>query len=169
MKSSGNANTDGDLSDESRTNKGQRVHLQSRWNWPPHIDETNWETDGKSSWQWESICVSWCCLPLRDNCNLVVEAGAVPRIYPRQGVTLKMRRSSTWTDMLLSFYPWSVGWLKEHTNKMRVYWLWMCWIHELCPKAVPSGFKYRVYYPISFLFILQLTICHYLSRNSSPL
>jgi len=38
----------------------------------------------------------------RDNCNLVVEAGAVPRIYPKQGVTLKMRGSSAWTDMLLT-------------------------------------------------------------------
>ena len=32
----------------------------------------------------------------RDNCNLVVEAGAVPRIYPKQGVTLsRIRRSGS--------------------------------------------------------------------------
>jgi len=31
----------------------------------------------------------------RDNCDLVAELGAIPRIYhPKQGVTLKIRRSS---------------------------------------------------------------------------
>jgi len=54
----------------------------------------------------------------RDNCNLVVEAGAVPRIYSKQGVTLKMRGSSTWTDMLLSFIHDPQEWLREYARSI---------------------------------------------------
>jgi len=53
----------------------------------------------------------------RDNCNLVVEAGAVPRIYPKQGVTLKMRGSSAWTDMLLSFIHDPQEWLRDYHTR----------------------------------------------------
>jgi transposase len=39
----------------------------------------------------------------RLNCNLITEAGGTPRIYPKKGITLKMRGSNAWTDMLLNF------------------------------------------------------------------
>lgn len=53
----------------------------------------------------------------RHNCNLVAEAGAIPRIYPKHGSTLKMRGSSTWTDMLLGFINEPQEWLRDYHTR----------------------------------------------------
>jgi len=39
----------------------------------------------------------------RDNCDLIEEVGAVPRIYPKEGTTLKRKGSWAWAEMLLDF------------------------------------------------------------------
>lgn len=53
----------------------------------------------------------------RYNCNLVAEAGATPRLYPKQGVTLNMRGSSAWTDMLLCFINDPQEWLRDYHTR----------------------------------------------------
>lgn len=50
----------------------------------------------------------------RHNCDLVAGAGAVPRIYPKQGLTLKKKGSRAWKEMLLSFIDDPQEWLREY-------------------------------------------------------
>lgn len=50
----------------------------------------------------------------RKNCSLVASVGATPRIYPRQGVTLKRKGCKAWADMLLSFIGDPQLWLGEY-------------------------------------------------------
>ena len=40
--------------------------------------------------------------------------GAIPRIYPKEGLTLKMRGSSAWTEMLLTLINDPQKWLEEY-------------------------------------------------------
>jgi len=50
----------------------------------------------------------------RANCDLIEEVGAVPRIYPKEGTTLKRRGSWAWTEMLLDFMEDPQQWLREY-------------------------------------------------------
>jgi transposase len=50
----------------------------------------------------------------RENCNLIEAAGAVPRISPKHGTTLKRRGSWAWTEMLLDFIEDPQEWLREY-------------------------------------------------------
>jgi hypothetical protein len=53
----------------------------------------------------------------RDNCNIIASIGAIPRFYPKQGITLRQKGSKAWTDMLLSFITDPQDpqkWLEEH-------------------------------------------------------
>jgi len=50
----------------------------------------------------------------RDNCDLIAGVGGIPRIYPKQGVTLKRKGSKAWTEMLLGFINDPQGWLREY-------------------------------------------------------
>ena len=50
----------------------------------------------------------------RDNCNLIHEIGAVPRIGFKRGITLKRKGSWAWTEMLLNFMEDPQQWLREY-------------------------------------------------------
>src|SRR3989337_3228480 len=50
----------------------------------------------------------------RMNCTAVADLGAIPRIYPKQGLTLKMRGSPAWTKMLLTLINDPQKWLEEY-------------------------------------------------------
>ena len=50
----------------------------------------------------------------RDNCDLIERIGAVPRIYPKEGITLKRKGSWAWTEMLLDFMEDPQEWLREY-------------------------------------------------------
>jgi hypothetical protein len=50
----------------------------------------------------------------RINCELIVDEGAIPRLYPKQGITLKMRGSAAWAEMLLDFIEDPQEWLRSY-------------------------------------------------------
>lgn len=50
----------------------------------------------------------------RDNCDLIEEVGAVPRIYPKKGTTLKRKGSWVWAEMLLDFIEDPQRWLRDY-------------------------------------------------------
>lgn len=50
----------------------------------------------------------------RMNCTAVADLGAIPRIYPKQGLTLKMKGSSAWTKMLFTLINDPQTWLEEY-------------------------------------------------------
>ncbi len=53
----------------------------------------------------------------RDNCTLIASHRATPRIYPKQGITLKRRGSRAWADMLLAFIDEPQQWLREYHKR----------------------------------------------------
>jgi len=50
----------------------------------------------------------------RLNCTTVSKMGGIPRIYPKEGMTLKMRGSAAWTEMLLTLIKDPQKWLEEY-------------------------------------------------------
>ncbi|KXA99098.1 hypothetical protein AKJ40_03945, partial [candidate division MSBL1 archaeon SCGC-AAA259M10] len=56
----------------------------------------------------------------RDNCDLVEKHGGEPRIYPKEGITLKRKGSWAWTDMLLDFIENPQEWLREYYTRSNV-------------------------------------------------
>lgn len=50
----------------------------------------------------------------RDNCDAIREAGAVPYIYPKQGITLNQKGSIAWKHMLLAIVHDPQKWLEEY-------------------------------------------------------
>lgn len=53
----------------------------------------------------------------RDNCDIIASLGAIPRIYPKRGITLRQKGSRAWTDMLLSFITDPQKWLEEYHSR----------------------------------------------------
>ncbi len=53
----------------------------------------------------------------RDNCNIIASIGAIPRIYPKRGITLRQKGSRAWTDMLLGFITDPQKWLEEYHSR----------------------------------------------------
>lgn len=53
----------------------------------------------------------------RENCNIIASIGAIPRIYPKQGITLRQKGSKAWTGMLLSFINDPQKWLEEYHSR----------------------------------------------------
>ena len=53
----------------------------------------------------------------RDNCNIIASIGAIPRIYPKRGITLRQKGSKAWTAMLLSFITDPQKWLEEYHSR----------------------------------------------------
>jgi transposase len=54
----------------------------------------------------------------RRNCDLIAGVGALPRIYPKHGITLRRRgRSKAWTQMLLSFMDDPQQWLRDYHTR----------------------------------------------------
>lgn len=50
----------------------------------------------------------------RANCDLIEKVGAVPRIYPKKGTTLKRKGSWAWGEMLLNFMEDPQQWLRGY-------------------------------------------------------
>ncbi len=50
----------------------------------------------------------------RINCTTVAEMGAIPRMFPKQSLTLKMKGSPAWTKMLLTLINDPQTWLEEY-------------------------------------------------------
>jgi len=50
----------------------------------------------------------------RDNCYLVEDVSAVPRISLKRGTTLKRKGSWAWTEMLMDFIKDPQQWLREY-------------------------------------------------------
>ena len=50
----------------------------------------------------------------RHNCDLVAGVGAVPRIYPKQWITLRRKGSTAWEEMLLDFIDDPQEWLRSY-------------------------------------------------------
>lgn len=50
----------------------------------------------------------------RDNCDLIAGVGAVPRVYPKQGIMLKRKGSRAWAEMLLDFIKDPQEWLRDY-------------------------------------------------------
>jgi len=53
----------------------------------------------------------------RDNCTLITQADATPRIYPKEEITLNSKGSSGWTEMLLNFIDDPQEWLREYHHR----------------------------------------------------
>ncbi len=53
----------------------------------------------------------------RGNCTLITGVDAVPRIYPKEGITLNSKGSNGWTEMLLDFIKDPQEWLREYHGR----------------------------------------------------
>jgi hypothetical protein len=53
----------------------------------------------------------------RENCTLIEEAGAVPRIFPKKGVSLKAKGSQAWRRMMLEFVEDTQEWLRQYHSR----------------------------------------------------
>ncbi len=53
----------------------------------------------------------------RENCNIIASIGAIPRIYPKKGISLRQKGSKAWTDMLLCFITDPQKWLEEYHSR----------------------------------------------------
>jgi transposase len=53
----------------------------------------------------------------RENCTLIEEAGAVPRIFPKKGVSLRAKGSPAWRRMMLGFVEDTQGWLRQYHSR----------------------------------------------------
>jgi transposase len=50
----------------------------------------------------------------RLSCNTVSKMGGIPRIYPKEGMTLRMKGSAAWTEMLLTLIEDPQKWLEKY-------------------------------------------------------
>ncbi len=50
----------------------------------------------------------------RKNCTIISSIGAIPRIYPKTGITIRQKGSKAWTEMLLGFINDPQKWLEEY-------------------------------------------------------
>jgi len=53
----------------------------------------------------------------RENCTLIEGAGAMPRIFPKKGVSIKARGSKAWKKMLVEFVQDTQAWLREYHSR----------------------------------------------------
>ena len=53
----------------------------------------------------------------RENCTLIEKAGAVPRIFPRKGASIKTKGSQAWRRMLVEFVQDTQSWLREYHSR----------------------------------------------------
>ncbi|KXB05338.1 hypothetical protein AKJ50_01180, partial [candidate division MSBL1 archaeon SCGC-AAA382A13] len=56
----------------------------------------------------------------RDNCDLVVDVGGIPRFYPKKGITLKRKGSWSWTEMLMNLIENPQGWLRDYHQRSNI-------------------------------------------------
>ncbi len=53
----------------------------------------------------------------RENCTLIENAGALPRIFPKKGVSIKTKGSAAWRKMMLEFVEDTQAWLREYHSR----------------------------------------------------
>lgn len=53
----------------------------------------------------------------RENCTLIEKAGAVPRLFPKKGVSMKTKGSPAWRRMMLEFVEDTQAWLREYHSR----------------------------------------------------
>lgn len=53
----------------------------------------------------------------RENCSFIEGIGAVPYIFPKEGITLKQRKSAAWRNMLLALIDDPQTWLREYHKR----------------------------------------------------
>lgn len=53
----------------------------------------------------------------RENCTLVEKAGALPRMLPKKGVSMKTKGSPAWRRMMLEFVEDTQSWLREYHSR----------------------------------------------------
>ena len=53
----------------------------------------------------------------RENCALIEKMGAMPRILPKTGVSMKARGSGAWKRMMLEFVEDTQRWLREYHSR----------------------------------------------------
>lgn len=53
----------------------------------------------------------------RSNCSMVRRYGAVPRIFPKDGVSLRMKGSGAWKKMLVEFVNDTQKWLEDYHKR----------------------------------------------------
>ena len=53
----------------------------------------------------------------RENCTLIEKAGAMPRIFPRKGASIKTKGSQAWRRMLVEFVQDTQSWLREYHSR----------------------------------------------------
>lgn len=53
----------------------------------------------------------------RPNCTAIADIGAVPYLFPKEGITLKKKKSAAWKKMLLSLIKNPQKWLREYHKR----------------------------------------------------
>jgi len=53
----------------------------------------------------------------RENCTLIEKAGAVPRVFPKKGVSIRAKGSQAWRRMMVEFVEDTQAWLKEYHSR----------------------------------------------------
>jgi len=53
----------------------------------------------------------------RENCTLIANAGALPRIFPKKGASVKTKGSPAWRKMMLEFVEDTQSWLREYHSR----------------------------------------------------
>ena len=53
----------------------------------------------------------------RENCTLVERAGALPRMFPKKGISIKTKGSAAWRRMMLEFIEDTQAWLREYHSR----------------------------------------------------
>lgn len=53
----------------------------------------------------------------RENCTLIEKTGAIPRILPKKGVSIKTKGSPAWRRMMVEFVEETQRWLREYHSR----------------------------------------------------
>lgn len=53
----------------------------------------------------------------RENCTLIENAGALPRMFPKKGISIKTKGSPAWRRMMLEFVEDTQTWLREYHSR----------------------------------------------------
>lgn len=53
----------------------------------------------------------------RENCTLIEEAGALPRMFPKKGLSMRTKGSPAWRRMMLEFVEETQQWLREYHSR----------------------------------------------------
>lgn len=107
----------------------------------------------------------------RANCTAITQAGATPRIYPKEGITLKKRGHTAWTRMLTCLVANPQQWLREFHNRSISETTHSIWKRRF-PRPLMKRLAHRRYteeYTRKCDYnILRLTYINYLNDVKNP-